>query len=589
MQHIVCSSGQARSAGPGLAAGLVLSAALCAFIASGCSVVRDPFLPRDSDYARSLALSRLREVPAADFASRAAPPVDLNDRATVIAAVTANRSAFVARERIDLTIEECRRSAIENNLDLKVAMIDPAIARESVTEEDNKFNSLFTLDARYSDSQRSTGSRVSSEGSKRLSLEPRIRVPSRTGTTVDIVPLSFERTELESEFAQQPQFLTLGPSVSISQPLLRGAGRRVNMAALRIAGYNVQSAELRTKLELIRQLADVDRAYWRLFAARAALDVRVQQFELAQSQLDKARRRLAEGLSPQVEVDRALSGVAQRLEGMLLSQNDVLARQRELKRIINKPELPMDADTLVVPHSPPDPVEYLFDRADLQQQAVANRTELLELEVQLAADAARVLLERDGTLPDLRFIGSYGFSGLDEHLGSAADSMFDQQSRAWSIGATVSTPLDNEEARARLRRALLTRLQRTATKDAREQTIRVEVLGAVDSMSTNWQRILAARQAALAAAVAFESEQRQFDLGRVTSTDVLDQASVVAEAQLAEVNALADYQISQIDLAVATGTLLGAAKVELAGSSTLDPTQPDPTESVRDAQLAPQR
>ncbi|HLP83049.1 MAG TPA: TolC family protein [Phycisphaerales bacterium] len=569
--------------------GLALSATLCMCLASGCAVLRDPFLPRDSDYARSLALSRLREVPAADYAANVAPPVDLNDRQTVINAVTANRMAFVARERVDLTIEECRRSAIENNLDLKVAIIDPAIARETVTEEDNKFNSLFTLDARYSDSRQSTGSRVSSEGTKRLSIEPGIRIPSRTGTTIDVVPLRFERTELESEFAQQPQFLSLGPSVSISQPLLRGAGRRVNMAALRIAGYNVQAAELRTKLELVRQLSDVDRAYWRLYGARAALDVRVQQFELAQAQLEKARRRLNEGLSPQVEVDRALSGVAQRLEGMLLAQNDVLSRQRELKRIINKPDLPIDTETLVVPQSPPDPVEYIFDREQLQAQAVANRAELMELEVQLAADAARVLLERDGTLPDVRFLASYGFSGLDEHLGSAVDSMFDQQSRAWSVGASVSAPLDNEEARARLRRALLTRVQRLASKDAREQTVRVEVLAAIDSMSTSWQRILAARQAALTAAVALDSEQRQFDLGRVTSTDVLDQASVVAEAQLAEVNALADYQLAQIDLAVATGTLMGAAKVDLSKTPQVNINDVDPSEDVPGQLDAPQR
>jgi outer membrane protein TolC len=200
-----------------------------------------------------------------------------------------------------------------------------------------------------------------------------------------------------------------------------------------------------------------------------------------------------------------------------------------------------------------------------------------------------VLLERDGTLPDVRFLASYGFSGLDEHLGSAVDSMFDQQSRTWSVGATVSAPLDNEEARARLRRALLTRVQRIASKDAREQTVRVEVLTAIDSMSTNWQRILAARQAALAAATALDSEQRQFDLGRVTTTEVLDQATVVAEAQLAEVSALADYQIAQIDLAVATGTLLGAAKVDLDRTPQVNINDADPTEEVSGQLDEPQR
>jgi hypothetical protein len=50
--------------------------------------------------------------------------------------------------------------------------------------------------------------------------------------------------------------------------------------------------------------------------------------------------------------------------------------------------------------------------------------------------------------------------------------------------------------------------------------------------------------------------------GSRTSTDVLNAAASLADSQSSEIRALADYQIAQIDLAFATGTLLGAAKVE---------------------------
>src|SRR6185295_2493737 len=42
---------------------------------------------------------------------------------------------------------------------------------------------------------------------------------------------------------------------SLSQPLLRNAGRRANTYSIRIAAYNRDIAESRTKLEVIRQLA----------------------------------------------------------------------------------------------------------------------------------------------------------------------------------------------------------------------------------------------------------------------------------------------------------------------------------------------
>lgn len=544
----------------------------------GCSAVRSPFLPNEGDYARRVALERLRSIAPADFAAhRPQNPTDLNNPDAVIDSVRQERARFEAMEQMDLTIEQARADALAHNLNLRVALIDPAIARETLTEEDNRFNSVFDLRATYTDSRQVTGSRVSTQDSKNLSLEPQLRIPNRSGGTLTISP-NLAYNEQNNEFADIPAFYSTGLTFSLSQPLLRSAGRRVNTAGIRIAGYELQGSEARTKLEVIRQLSEAERAYWSLSAARSTLDVRVQQLELAQAQLEKARRRVQEGLSPDVEIDRARAGVAQRLEGLVLAQNDVLSRQRSLKSVINRPGLDVDTPTRIVPTSMPDPVEYDFDRAALQQAALANRMELLDLEMQLAADAARVLLARDATLPDVRFLANYGVGGVDEFLGESFDKAADSENRQFSVGVSVSRPWDNEAARAALRRSLLSRIQRTATKELRERTIREEVAGAVDRLTTGWQRILATRQAAIAAGTALQSEQRQFDLGRSTSTDVLDAASRLAEAQQAEIGALVEYQIAQVDLAQATGTLLGAAKVQVESMPAPDITRPDPVE-----------
>ena len=66
------------------------------------------------------------------------------------------------------------------------------------------------------------------------------------------------------------------------------------------------------------------------------------------------------------------------------------------------------------------------------------------------------------------------------------------------------------------------------------------------------------------------AEQRQFDLGLRTSTDVLDAQTRFADAQSAEVLALTEYEIAQVDIAVATGTLLGAADVRWAPAEPVD-------------------
>jgi hypothetical protein len=62
---------------------------------------------------------------------------------------------------------------------------------------------------------------------------------------------------------------------------------------------------------------------------------------------------------------------------------------------------------------------------------------------------------------------------------------------------------------------------------------------------------------------------------------VLDAATRLAEAQLQEINAITDYQISQVDLAFATGTLLGQSRVDLTIPDRPNPESPAPKEEVR--------
>jgi len=561
-----------------ITAGPIITAAGLALAA--CS--SNPFASTEDDYARRVALSRLREAPGFEIKQHARPdPVNIDDGDAVVADVLASRSKFEGLATAPLTIEEVRASTLANNLDLRVALIDPTIAAERVTEEDARFTSVFTLRADHTDAEFPTGSTLASSTQRSTNAGAGVRIPTRTGgsVTVDVVGA---RDDVGNSFTFLNPSYESDAQISISHPLLRGAGRRVTTAPVRIAGYEEQAAEARTKLEVLRQLTEAERAYWRLYQARQELDVRLQQFDIAREQLDRAGRRVREGNSPEVEIDRARAGAAQRLEAIVIADNLVLLRQRELKQIVNAPGLEVDTPVLILPATPPDPVEYVFDTGELQRAAVANRAELLELELRLAADAVNIGVARNDLLPLVNLTYRYRLNGLADSPPSAVEQNFRWQYPDWTIGVSAEVPLDNEEARSRLRQALLARMQRAATRELREQLIRREVLDAADSLHAGWQRILAARQATIAAGRALASEQRQFDLGRSTSNDVLDASSLLADAQVAEVRALADYQISQIDLAFASGTMLGASRVSFEPAPTADINRPDPPERIGD-------
>jgi outer membrane protein TolC len=282
------------------------------------------------------------------------------------------------------------------------------------------------------------------------------------------------------------------------------------------------------------------------------------------AQLDRARRRVEAGDLPEVEVIRAEDGVASRLEDIIVNENLVLTRQRELKRLVNVEGLEQRTEIMLIPMSEPDPIRYGVDPDAYVEAAIANRMELLELELQLTIDESTIAFERNQALPLFTLDYTYRLNGLGTSANDAFGVTRDGEFSDWLLGLRAEIPIGNQGAKSRVRRAILQRLQRLASKESREQSIEQEVLDAIDTIDSGWQRILAARLSSIAAGRTLEAEQRQFDVGRRTSTDVLDAATRLAQAQSSEIAALTDYEIAQIDLAFATGTILGKTRVDWA-------------------------
>ena len=469
---------------------------------------------------------------------------------------------------IQLTIEYCRAQVMANNLDLNVQLLSPTIARQSITEEQARFEAMFFANAGLNKSDTPTSTTLDGSQTEGINTDFGVNLPLRTGGNL--------RASIPSNrFKTDNAFATLNPAyssdivVSLSQNLLRNAGTRVNNHGIRIAHYQSKAVEARTRLEVIRVIALTDRVYWRLYAARKELEVRKQQHELALAQLDRAKRMVEAGSDAEVEVIRAESGVADGLELIIVAENALRDQERTMKRILNKAGLPMSSPTVMVPATPPDPVRFDINPNDLVDAAMSGRMALLELELQLAQDASTVDFQRNQTLPLAALDYTYTSNGLGTSYGNAFDVAEDRNFEDQRVSVRVEVPLGNEAAKSRLRRALLQRLQNAATFKLRQAQIEQEVLNAADQLEANWQRIMANRQRAILAGRTLEAEERQFDLGLRTSTDVLDAQARLANAQSAEARSLADYQIAQIDLAFATGTVLGAANIHW------EPIEPD--------------
>jgi outer membrane protein TolC len=404
--------------GASLALRIVVSLALAGAVGCQNELFSDSMTPHTA------SPGRLREVGTFDPVKESAVP----------ARSLAEASKDLAADRLpgqkappmrEMTLADCRALALERNLDLRVQLFSPSIAEAAVGVEMAKFEtSIF---ARYNrNDQNVVTNALTGDGLAQDTATLGLTAPLATGGTLNLSGQSIiANQDLVGSVLPGTQDNQGGLEFSISQPLLRGAGIEANTASIRVAKLTSQIADARTKLEAIRVLANVDRAYWNLYSATRELEVRQQQYELAVVQLELARRLVKAGQTAEVEIIRAESGVGSRLEAIIVADNAVRLRQRDLKRIMNDPELPLDGTTYVATKTLPSPVSLQFDPETMSTKAIENRMEMLELELQLSIDANNIDLARNQALPLFTVDYVYDYFGYGTSMSQAWSSLGD--------------------------------------------------------------------------------------------------------------------------------------------------------------------
>jgi outer membrane protein len=529
--------------------GIITFALLTAIFINGCQDSEAPYYKMTVSAGKTQTIQAL---PLQQFESEVQPTI-----------TSILELAGETPKKVDLTLEQCRALAMENNLDLKVQLIAPNIAQESVNAERAKFEAAFFTNVDYYKFDQPNISVVNIDGTQgdNTNFDWGVNLPLQTGGTVRF-DLADNRSSTNSENVVIDPIFSNDMSVSISQPLLQNAGVRTNTHSIRLTEYNKSIVDARTKLEVVRVIAAMDRVYWRLYAAFKQLEVRTQQYDLAAEQLERAKRFVNAGKRAQIEVKRAEATMAQSLESIIFAENNLRNRQREMKLTLNKTGLETRGATAIIPTTEPNPMHYTFNDVVLIDQAVENRMEMLELELEIAKAVSQIDYLKNQALPIINLNYTYNINGTGETRGDSYDLLFDNDFADHRLGVQLNIPLGNERAKSNLRQAYYQRRQILASKEGRTALIEVEVLNALDQLETNWQRILATRQSTLLEARLYEAEVHQFENGLTTSTDVRETQANLTNAQSTEINAITEYQIALVDLAYATGTLLGAAQVD---------------------------
>jgi outer membrane protein TolC len=515
--------------------------------------------PDPLDEARRLARDKDRDVKS---------PSELLGEGVPIAEADVVRLALAGNVDIRLS-DKMRRAAVAEIVARRGQVYDPLlIGRLSESGSDSLPDPSFE-EAALDDSLSSggTGGTGIPSSSERLT-QPTIRTENRLGR-VGVQQRIFTGGTIEL-FYQESNTEIDGPGedsdseerraeagVTLTQPLLRGAGRLVTEQPILTARINREISEEAFRNTLIAQLGDSLRAYYDLIFALENAAVQRISLQQALDLLDINISRERVGDLAIVDVEQARANAAARKEQYLVAIQGIYDTQDRLRRLLNVSQsADIGWDLALLPTDVPAYGSIQASEAEALQAAWANRPDWRQalLSIDLADLNERV--GRNALLPLLNLSATTANLGRARGGGEARDQVGQEDYDSYEVALDFSYPLLNRQARYEHLQRKLEKDQAVLRLENLALGILTEIRGRLRSLRTNRLRIDVTNEAVRAERVKYEAELKRYEVGLSTSFQLLEFLEDLSTAKVNNLRAIIDYQKSLVDLEQSRGTLL---------------------------------
>jgi outer membrane protein len=397
-----------------------------------------------------------------------------------------------------------------------------------------------------------------------------------TGTQIEGTVNNDSQVTYSSQSQNNP-FNSPSTSVTVTQPLLRGFGRGVNLRYLRIANLDRKISHLLFQQQLIDTVYGTSRLYYDLVSLGENISVKQEALRAARKLYQDDSDQVEQGTLAPIELTRAQALVTSSEFDLVQAQG--LYRQQEviLRNEIIRPGAPafrasfssiVPTDRITVP----DQLEPL-NVEQLEAQGLANRPDLAQAHLQVKSGEISVQGSRNNALAQLNVYANVQTRGSSEQayepLGSPAaagtGTVTIPQNLAlgglrvatiYQAGVQLTLPLRNRIAEADAARDTIQLRQSAARTERLEDQIREEIENAVIALQT--------AESAYNAAVAsrgyqeqlLDAERDKLALGQSTNLLVIQNETYLAQARSTEIVARSNWMKARIALDRALGNLL---------------------------------
>ncbi|MEN9568598.1 MAG: hypothetical protein RLZZ69_3794, partial [Cyanobacteriota bacterium] len=386
-------------------------------------------------------------------------------------------------------------------------------------EEDSTLDSSFDGDTGNDNFNRS------------LQIGAELLTPLGTNITLTADPLSdFEIVGLE-----------------VRQPLLRGAGIKVNQASVKSARLTDTRQIWELKQSLSDRIVEGVKAYRTLVQAQEEVRIRQNSLKSRQQDLQVQIALVKAGRRARADLVQLESSVASSEEQLLSARNSLSQANSDLLEIIDTDKnlnivVSQESIKALTNEKLLRPVETSQDK--LLQQAYGQRPDYLQANLDTRIAQLRLIEPENNRKWQLDAVSNLNLGDTSEAIASLE----------------LTRTFEDQSLQTAFERSRVELLQRQNDFKDIKETVKVEVSQQIINVNSNLAQIEKARRAKELAEERLEIVKQLYRQGRggVDIFEITSQQDAVVEAQNTELNAVIDYLNARTDLEQSLGTIGGS-------------------------------
>ena len=506
------------------------------------------------------------------------------------ASVTASAQQYTTPQggTLSLSLDEAVARALENNADIAVERYNPELSAEDVRGAEGYYDPFLfaTLTKSSTDTKGTNLFAGGATVNRKTDLwNFGVQQAFQTGANLS-VGFNNNKRDTNNVFETFNPVFNSNLSFNLTQPLLKNFKTDGPRLQLKLAKKGREISDVQFRQAIINTVAVVKGDYYELLYAIDNLAAAQKNLQLAKKLLEENEIRVKVGTMAPLDVVTAQSEVASREEGVIVAENSLAEAEDNLKRVIFPQNDPMMWRTRIAPTDRPSAEPMPVDIEAAVQTALANRTDMVAARKNLERSDYNLAYARNQLRPQLDLVATYGGSGADGTqirdaegnplpvpipggYGDAVSEVFGFDFPTWTVGFNVSYAIPNRSAKANAATARLSKDQTLASYRRLELQVAAEVRTAARGVDSGFTRVASSQAARRRAAERLDAEEKKFAAGMSTNFFVTQAQRDLAQAEVNELRAIADYRKSVINYQRVQEAGLGSsgAALVLSGSS----------------------